>query len=466
MPLWAQNLGISIYGLSYRRERLGKGFDEDVQAFRARETWDFQNFMDYVESKLGWILRKAASEVPFYQKRWAEAGAVKTDFDNVTINTLRHLPITTKEDLRRSADAFVCSSEKSGRLLRYDSSGSTGTPVTLICTPRDHRRFVAARDARSFGWAGTSIKNPRAMLGGRLVVARATAKPPFYRYNFAERQVYFSAYHLTPANVSSYVEGLNRYEPVVLTGYAYSYYLLARMMLSQNQRLTYKPQALILSSEKLTGEMKDVITEAFGARAYEEYGAVENCVLGSECEEGNLHISPDFGVVEIVDDEGRPVPPGREGRILCTGLVNHSQLLIRYEIGDIGMWSDSVCSCGRSNLPVIKELVGRLEDLVIGPGGRQLVRFHGIFIGLKNVLEGQVIQGAIDRFRVKVVTTGCLGESDKNLIHSRFTERLGTVNVVIEEVAELPRTERGKFRAVISNLSAEQKRAALGHEGN
>jgi phenylacetate-CoA ligase len=239
------------------------------------------------------------------------------------------------------------------------------------------------------------------------------------------------------------------------------------MMLKKGRRLNYKPQALVLSSEKLTAEMKHVIMEAFGARAYEEYGAVENCVMGSECEEGNLHISPDFGVVEIVDDEGKSVPPGREGRILCTGLVNHTQLLIRYEIGDIGVWSDAICSCGRSNLPVIKELVGRLEDLVIGPGGRQLVRFHGIFIGLKDVLEGQVIQETIDTFRVKVVTTAAgLGESDRKLIHNRFIERLGRVNVLIEEVSELPRTERGKFRAVLSNLTPEQKQATLGYEDN
>jgi phenylacetate-CoA ligase len=302
------------------------------------------------------------------------------------------------------------------------------------------------------------------MIGGRLVVPRADSKPPFYRYNVAEHQVYFSAYHLSPQNVSSYVDGLNKYQPEVLTGYANSYYLLAKMMLKKGVSLRYRPQALVLSSEKLTSEMKDVIMSAFGARAYEEYGAVENCLLGSECEHGNLHISPDFGVVEIVDDQGRPVPPGREGRIICTGLVNQTQLLIRYEIGDIAVWSDERCACGRKNLPVIKEIVGRLEDVAIGPGGRQLVRFHGIFVGLEDVLEGQVIQEAIDTFRVKVVTADGLGEQDRRRIHKRFIERLGSVDVLIEEVSDLPRTERGKFRAVICNLTPEQKQAALGHQ--
>ena len=464
VPTWAQNLGISLYGLSYRRERLGNGFDKEVQAVREREVWKAQRFTNYLEERLRTVLKKASNEVAFYQERWTAAGIVQDDFNDVSLDVLRYLPITSKEDLRRSPEAFVGSSKLTTRLVRYNSSGSTGTPTTLICTPQDHRRFIAAREARSFGWAGTSIKSPRAMLGGRLVVSRANSKPPFYRYNFAERQVYFSAYHLSPENVSSYIEGFNRYQPLVLTGYAYSYYLLAQMMLKKGMSLKYRPQALILSSEKLTAKMKQVIMLAFGARAFEEYGAVENCLLGSECERGNLHISPDFGLVEIVDQEGRPVPPGREGRILCTGLVNQTQLLIRYEIGDIGVWSDAICGCGRRNLPVIKEIVGRLEDVAIAPGGRQMVRFHGIFVGLEDVLEGQVIQEAIDTFRVKVVTTGELGENDRRRIRKRFIERLGRVNVLIEEVSELPRTERGKFRAVICKLTAEQKRAALGEQ--
>jgi phenylacetate-CoA ligase len=209
---------------------------------------------------------------------------------------------------------------------------------------------------------------------------------------------------------------------------------------------------LVLSSEKLTPEMKTVLRQAFRARAYEEYGCVENCVLATECEHGRLHVSPDFGILEIVDEYGRAVPAGVEGRILCTSLLNEAQPLVRYEIGDLGAWSGEECPCSRNHLPVLKEIVGRLEDVVTGPDGRQMVRFHGIFVDLPAVLEGQVIQEALDRFTVKLVADSGFGGREEQTIRNRFEERLGKVHVTIQKVREIPRTERGKFRAVISNL--------------
>src|ERR1019366_5004964 len=81
---------------------------------------------------------------------------------------------------------------------------------------RRSQRFFAAREARSFGWAGTSIRSPRAMIGGRLVVPSADSAPPYYRYNWPERQVYFSAFHISPDRVLDYLEGFHRYRPMVL----------------------------------------------------------------------------------------------------------------------------------------------------------------------------------------------------------------------------------------------------------
>jgi phenylacetate-CoA ligase len=175
-------------------------------------------------------------------------------------------------------------------------------------------------------------------------------------------------------------------------------------------------------------------------------------MLATECERGTLHVSPDFGIIEIVDDAGAPVSPGQEGRVLCTGLLNDAQPLVRYDIGDRAVWSEKPCSCGRAQLPAIDEIVGRIEDVVKGPDGREMVRFHGIFIDLPHVDEGQVIQEAIDLIRVKLVARPGYGADDENLIRKRFQERLGNVQVHIERVSELPRTDRGKFRAVISRL--------------
>ena len=453
-PLWLQNVGLSLYGLSYRHERFGGEFNRYVDEFRSRDRCSIPQLEAYVEKQLATILLQAFDEVPYYRQQWSAAQIQRADLPGLGTSGLHRLPITPKTDVRESPEAFVSEvAAKRGGLHRYYTSGSTGTPITAICSSDDHRRFFAAREVRSFGWAGTSILRPRSMMGGRMIVPRQDAPPPYYRRNWAEKQVYFSAYHLSAAHAGNYVDGLNRYRPELLTGYAYSHYLLAQFMLDQGRKLCYQPRELVLSSEKTTPEMKTTILAAFGARAYEEYSAVENCMLATECEHGRLHVNPDFGIVEIVDADGRPVPPGREGRIICTGLVNRTQLLIRYDIGDVGSWSTEPCACGRNHLPVLEQLVGRLEDIIIGRNGHVLARIHGIFVNLPNVLEGQLIQESFDLIRVRVVTKDGFGETESQLIRQRLCdERFGDMQIAIERVPALERTARGKFRGVINQL--------------
>jgi phenylacetate-CoA ligase len=453
LPVWAQNLGLSFYGLAYRQERLGGAFPEYVAGFRERDHWSAERMGEYTQRELRRVLVHAFREVPYYQSHWSKAGIAQADLEQMTVADLARLPVTPKQDLRSAPEEFVARDVAARhKLRRYQTSGSTGTPVTTICTAADHRRFIAAREVRSFGWAGSSVRRSRSTLGGRLVVPTGTAGPPFHRYNRAERQVYFSAFHIAPANVPDYVAAFNRYRPQLLTGYAYAHYLLARMMIEQGVTLDYEPDVAVLSSEKLTPEMKRVIQQAFRTRAYEEYGMVENCVLVTECEQGRLHANADFGILEIVDGNGLPVPAEVRGRVLGTSLLAEAQPLIRYEIGDVAVWSADGCSCGRDQLPVIEEIVGRLEDVVVGPDGRELVRFHWVFVDLPHVLEGQIVQEALNRITVKLVTTDGYTQAEEQLIRRRFAERLGPLHLNIETVPSLPRTERGKFRAVISRL--------------
>ncbi|NIR65644.1 MAG: phenylacetate--CoA ligase family protein, partial [candidate division Zixibacteria bacterium] len=87
------------------------------------------------------------------------------------------------------------------------------------------------------------------------------------------------------------------------------------------------------------------------------------------------------------------------------------QPLIRFQLGDVATWSSEPCACGRS-MPIIQEVLGRIEDVVVGPDGRQMVRFHGIFVDQPHIREGQIIQEALDSIRVKVVPVGAYSEDD------------------------------------------------------
>lgn len=457
LPVWAQNVAISLYGLAYRQERLGGSFHEYQRRFEERDRWPPERMREYLDETVRAALLHAFDQVPYYRRKWAEANIRREDLLHFSAQDLSAIPITPKADLRKDAEEFVARDIPAKQLHRYYSSGSTGTPVTCICTPNAHRQFVAAREARSFGWAGTSIRHRRSMIGGRKVVPPGNTSPPFHRINWAEDQIYFSAFHISARNVRHYVDALNRFQPRVMTGYAHAHYLLARLILEEGLRIDFRPDALVLGSDKLTPEMKAILHSAFGSRTFEEYGSVENCILATECEQGRLHVNPDFGILQIVDGQGLPVGKGETGRIIATGLLNPAQPLIRYEIGDRGMWATQNCSCGRDHLPVLEEVVGRIEDAIISPDGRQTVRFQWVFLGVPHVLEGQIVQETVRRIRLRVVPAGDFCEADANLLRKRIADHLGDVEVLVETISELPRTERGKFRAVVSLLPKEDQ---------
>jgi phenylacetate-CoA ligase len=452
LPVAGQHLAVTAYGLYWRRLRFGPGFEEALIRFRAREHWSAEEWRAQESNELRALLSRAAAEVPYYRETWGER-----ERKGAAAGRLEELPLLSKEPIRANPEAFLLDSLRGRRLHRFHTSGSTGTPIQTLWTAEEIRSSMALREARSAGWAGVSFRRPRATFSGRLVEPDPGSRGPFYRYNAAERQVYLSAFHLRPGTAARYVEALRKHRVEWLTGYAVSYFLLARMILEQRLPMP-SLKAVVTTSEKLTPEMRRVMEAAYNCRVFEEYSTVENALFASECEKGQLHVSPDAGIVEILRPDGSRCTAGETGEVVATCLIRTSQPFVRYRLGDLARWSDVACSCGRA-MPVLEEVVGRIEDVVIGPDGREMVRFHGIFIDQPHIREGQIVQEALDRLRVRVVPTDRFGPADEEEIRRRVTQRLGpAVEVTVEKVAEIPRTPGGKFRAVISELATGRER--------
>jgi len=447
-PVWIQNAGISLYGLVWKNRRLGGNFKQYVEEFQAREQFRLEDWVDYQTTKLRQLLVYARENVPYYQNA-LDAFPIE-DLAEIRIQDLSELPVLEKEDLRREQTAFLTKLVSPKGMHTYHTSGTTGTPVAIQFTSDMHQLWYAAYEVRVRKWAGINHHMSRAMIGGRLVVPAADSNPPFWRYNLAEKQLYLSAFHISPENTEAYVDAFNRYHPDYYVGYASSYYFLARFI-NEGGYKVHQPKAVLTSSEKLTDEMRQEMEQAFQCHVFDGYSGVEACCLASECEHHNLHLSPDVGIVELLDADGKPVQPGEVGEIVATGLLNFEQPLIRYRTGDYAVLFEEACECGRV-MPILGELVGRVEDTVIGADGRELVRFHGIFVGLPNILEGQVIQETIRDFTLRLVATPDFGQHEKDIIIKRFDERLGEINLNFEFVETIERTERGKFRAVISKV--------------
>ncbi len=446
LPLPLQNGAVSLYGVYWKWLRFGGNYRFHEKSYSLRNRYTTDQWAEYQRNKLSELLEICVNNVPYYSREWSQeqkGEALKGD--------LLALPLLEKEPLRADPSDFVRTDRSPLLKITTYTSGSTGTPIASICTPSEIRDSLAIREVRSANWAGVSFKLPRATFSGRMVEPDPESTGPYYRFNAVEKQVYFSPFHLRPETAHSYIEALKKHKIQWMTGYAVSYYLLAKFILEAG--LDVPPlEAIITTSEKLTPEMRTAMEKAYRCRVYEEYSTVENVLFASECEQGRLHVSPDAGIVEILRPDGSPCDPGEVGEVIATCLTRSYQPLIRYRLGDLAAWDGEPCPCGRS-MPVIKEVVGRLEDVVVGPDGRQLVRFHGIFTHQPHVIEGQIIQESLNQIRVKIVPVEGFSEADKWDIVNRVHQRLGNqVKVVVELVSSIERTKSGKFKAVISLL--------------
>jgi phenylacetate-CoA ligase len=106
-------------------------------------------------------------------------------------------------------------------------------------------------------------------------------------------------------------------------------------------------------------------------------------------------------------------------------------------------------------MPIIENIVGRIEDVVIGKDGREMVRFHGIFIGLDKIIQAQVIQEDIDTIQLNIVSETPLTNAEKEILTKRIYSQLGDVNVQIFQLKEIPCSANGKHKAVISKVKRE-----------
>jgi len=451
LPLFIQNFVISIFGYKWHKRRFGGMFNEELKKYLARESYNINQWQEFQEKELQRILIHAFKNVPYYIKSFNDAGFTLKDFECFNLKDIYKIPYLEKNDLRKHGKDSLLASVREEEGEFYASSGSTGTPTHILFSKAMHQRWSAAFEARVRYWAGLSINNARGMIGGRRIVLDGNAKGPYYRYNMVEKQVYFSAYHINAENAQDYLNGMIKHRVDYMTGYAMSNFILARFI--QEKRLE-APQlkAVITSSEKLTQEMRDTFNKVYGCKTYDSYSGLEACGLITECEHGKLHMSPDVGIIELIKENGEYAKPGEIGEAICTGFLNFDQPLIRYRIGDLIKLSlDQSCKCGRQ-MPVVDEIMGRVEDTVIGTDGREMVRFHGIFINMPKIIEGQIIQHTLKDFEIVLVATGKLEQHEKDELLRRMQSQLGEISLKVTEIDQIPRNQNGKFKAVISHV--------------
>lgn len=448
LPPPLRHAAASAYGWYLRWWRYGSDTDQLVRQAQLRETWTEDQWRRHQSEALRRILQRAATKVPYYREAWQARRAAG---DDAPWERLEHWPVLSKEEVRKNPSAFLADDAHTSRMFRLSTSGTSGSPVTMWRSRRMMHEHYALFEARTRGWYGVDRSMRWAILGGQIVTPAEQTKPPFWTWNGGLRQLYLSTLHLSSANVGAYLDAMRRYRVRYVFGYASSMHWLAH--LAREQSLD-APQLVVAVSnaEPLHPHQRALIGEVFGCPVRDTYGMVEFVTGATECEHGVLHVWPETGVVEVLDDASDGVlGPGKSGRLVATGLLNLNMPLIRYDVGDrgvLGASGDRPCACGRL-LPCFERIEGRSSDNLITADGRRVFWINPVFYELP-VQEAQVVQESMVRLRVRLVPSTGYEARIERAIAQRLQQRLGNVDVVFEYVSSIPRGANGKFRPVVN----------------
>lgn len=293
-----------------------------------------------------------------------------------------------------------------GRYLAWTTSGTTGHPGMFIHDEHAWTIYKILGATRGFSrWLGPSG------LASFLLRGRASAIVALDCGPYAEvvgvarerrahprllRRFWPIVSVLRP--LEEQVRELNARRPLVMSGYPSALLLLAEEQAAG--RLRIAPLLIVLSGESIPRPAKERIAEAFGCPVREMFAASEGPSLAFECEAGRLHLNSDWFLLEGVDRDYHPVPPGEQSEtVLVTNLVNRVMPIIRYDLGDCITLEPGPCGCGRA-LPAFR-VEGRSTDVLTLPpaAGSSPVRLTPLALVT-------VIEETPGVYRVQVVRAG------------------------------------------------------------
>lgn len=423
-----------------------------------------------VPARLRSILAHASERVPFYKEVANAIGAMPAD-DELSSH-LAQFPILTKETIRAQGRRLLSDDIGQRRTYPNTSGGSTGEPIRLI---QDQQYWdlttavqmaYAASLGRQFGerevliWADRRIFAANARLGAGRDDAASSPDPRGWRLNLVNRlsgRQLFNAFVMQPSKIERLLHDLDARPPRIIVSYAQAGYEVAHY--ARQRGIAVRPQrGFISTAEVLHDFMREEIEAVFGCPVYNRYGSREVGDIAGQCTElAALHVFPWSVYVEIVDDEGRPVPAGTPGNVLVTSLANFAMPLIRYAIGDRATLApESTCGCGRQG-QMLTGIHGRSMDMFRCEDGTLVDPEYIIeLLYFRPWLRGfQVVQHTYNRveFLFELRDEQPPNPSDLGEIEAGVTKVMGAACCVeFTVVTSIAKSPSGKYRYVVSKV--------------
>lgn len=429
-----------------------------------RLTWSATRLSEERSERLRGLVATAKARSSWHAGRLAGIDPTTLDEDG-----LSRLPIMTKPDLMANFDAIVTdprvtlakanahianlSSDQYflGDLHAVASGGSSGTRGV----------FVWGWEA----WATAQRSLLRRQLSDRLRDPELAASPPVAMFVGTENAAHYTSAlaetFTTPAvtvhrfpltlPLTEIVAGLNHADGDSLAAYPS---MLAELVAEARAgRLTIRPRRIVTMAEPLLPEIRAAAETVWDAPIANLWGTSEGGITAIGCfQDSGLHLCDDLLIIEPIDAQANPVPPGvASDRILLTNLFNPILPLIRYEITDEITVLEEPCACGSEHRRV-SDIQGRSDDVFHYGDGSSVHPhiFRSVLARTAAISEYQVQQ----REHGALVLLRSAGEPDTEAIAQAITAvlaRAGHARLTVDArvVQTLPRTAVGKLQRFV-----------------
>lgn len=419
----------------------------------ASQWWTAERLADLQLSRLRALLLHAATTSPWYRDTWRVGG-----LDPRNIHSLADFarwPIVDRETIRAHRTSMR-STAPGLRLIHKATGGSSGVPLQFDLDADSNERRMAAWH-RGYQWAGAGPGTRQWYLWGVAPGANDSWKHRKGRlYDRLYRRTTMSCFDLAEGTTDRFLASLNRTRPDAIVAYTGAIYTLARLLDERGLR-PFAPRSIVVGAEQLHEFQRELIERVFQAPVFETYGSREFMLMGAECaEHAGLHLTQENLLIEVVDEDGHPLPAGEEGNIVVTDLTNFGLPFIRYANGDRGIAASGACACGR-HLPRLERVTGRRLDVLRTPDGHRLPGeiFPHLLKELPSVRRFQVIQERPDAITIRLVAPSW-SEADAVWLRGEIGRVAGDrMQVELELTDDIPLTGAGKLQVVVNRLARE-----------
>ena len=415
---------------------------EKSQWFSTHELREAQN------RHLRALIKHAWRTVPYYCRVFRER---KLQVDDIRdVDDLGKLPVLTRSDVQNNLKDLVSTDYPKRYIRRGNTSGSTGEAL-IFFTTKENRAWSNASRYLAWRWAGFEIGDKYARIFGSPIDLEAYASIKAKVEGAIKRRLSFNAYLWSEGDMERFAYTIAKSKPQVIYGNAVSVALVAQFIEGRGIK-GIQAKSVIIDSNKLFQHEVETIERVFHCRVWWNYHNRENGTFASECSEHNgYHLFVQNFIFEFLRG-GKVVTPGETGNIVVTDLHNYAMPFIRYDVGDVGTYSEEVCVCGRS-LPLMIELHGRRKDILVTEAGKLVMApfcyFHRFF-DVAKINQYQIIQETRSRVVLNIVPKEGFSDTDKECIRGVVRFIMGeNMEININVVRSIPTSKSGKRRTVI-----------------